>query len=239
MLEFERVPERDMFLKWSVDFLPGQTFGMCFPENFTARNTEAFVGFWDTQIEWHFSDNLAEGSAASEQAELLLRVFQEPDERTVAWHMSFKNISDGALDGLAAFNCLQLCGAPLFQDLSMARTKVRDAAGNWCELSRIPKTTGRRTIQFYPATGGIELDEHPWVRRFELTSKQTLSGNSIQVESVDGTWTLENAVHSPIAFFFNNWEPHAGCIHVAPLFGSVLPGQESTARGTIRFTKHE
>jgi len=239
MIEFKWIPGNGMSLEWKVDFLPTQSFSMCFPENFTARNTKAFLGYWNTEMEWNFSKNVAEGTATDELSELQVRVFQKANEHTVHWHMSFKNISNDAMDQVAAFNCLNLREAPLFRDLPMARTRAKDATGNWCELRRIPKTTGRRTIQFYPAVGGIALDEHPWVRGFELTSEQTLSGNSIVVESTDGTWTLQNAVQGPVAFFFNNWEPDVGCVHVAPLFGSVMTGEEAMVKGTIRFKKRE
>lgn len=235
MADFKRIPENGMGLEWRADFLPNQSFRICFPENFTARDAEAFLGYWNTEMEWNLSENVAEGVATGELAELHLRVFQEAEQRALHWHMSVKNVSKDALDEVSAFNCFNLAGAPLFQDLSMTRTRVRDVTGDWCELRRIPKTTGCRTIQFYPATGGIALDGHPWVKQCELTAEQTLSGNSITVESTDGRWIVENAVQGSVAFFFNNWEPQAGCIHVAPLYGSVLPGEEAMAKGTIRF----
>ena len=80
------------------------------------------------------------------------------------------------------------------------------------------------------------MSEHPWVRSFELTAEAVLTGDRIAVESTDGKWMLENVLEGPVAFFFNNWEPHGGCIHVAPLFGSVKSAEEVKAQGLIAFS---
>ena len=237
MIEFQRDPEKKMPVTWTVDYLPGNEFGMCFPENFTARDTEAFLAGWTTEMAWRFSENLAEGAAADERGELDIRIFEQPDEHAVCWDMCYRNTSTHDLAEVASFNCLSLSGAPLFRDLPMERTRVRAGAGNWVDLRNVAKTAGRRTIQFYPAAGGIALEAHPWVQRFEITSEQVLAGDRIVVDSTDGEWRLENVVESPVAFFFNNWEPHAGCVHVAPLYGSVRSGETVTVRGKIRFLR--
>ena len=190
----------------------------------------------NVNFNWNLRENVAEGTTSDAIGQLSLRVFEDNPACGVRWQMSFQNNSPEILEEVAAFNCFSLDKAPLFRDLDMVRTKVRSANGDWVALNSVPKVPGPRTIQFYAVNGGISQAEHPWLRDFKLTSEIVLSGDRITVESTDGKWLLENIVDGPVAFFFNNWEPRAGCIHVAPLYGSVAPGEVVTTQGIINIS---
>ena len=106
-------------------------------------------------------------------------------------------------------------------------------------LNEVAKTRGegKRNMQFYPAEGGIELERNERIPRYDVTSPQSLSGDRIAVDSTDGRWRLENVVDGTVAFFFNNWEPDHGCVHAAPLLGTVEPGEFAEASGRVTFTR--
>ena len=91
-------------------------------------------------------------------------------------------------------------------------------------------------MQFYPSAGGIDLAHVPIIARWGVTSHQHLSGDRIGVISQDGRWRAESIVEGPVAYFFNNWEDDHGCIHAAPLFGTIPPGKKGVARGKIVFS---
>jgi hypothetical protein len=244
MIEFEdNFKESPMSIKWTVDFLPGEVFRMCYPENFDAAAGPKthFLAHWrkDLTFDWQFATDRAEAHGSDPIGKMHLVLTADENELALLWSMSFENVSGELLEKVSAFNCLNLCNTPLFRDLPLERTRVRNQNGSWVALQNVPKMLGTDTDkQYYPCVGGIDL-------KVRMASSQTtgwgiapavLSGDRIVVDSVDGKWTLESVVDGQVAYFFTNWEAtDAGCIHAAPLFGDVPPGGEAIARGRIQF----
>ncbi len=164
MLTFtDNFSESPMSIKWEVDFLPGEVFRTCFPEKFNAQNAGFFLVHCrkDLRFRWEFGDDSAAAWGSDPVGEMHLRLFADGDERSLRWRMSFRNRSDRTLERVSAFNCLNLANTPLFRDLSLERTKVRDSNGNWVRLKDVPKTLDAATVkQFYPTLGGIDLQNH-------------------------------------------------------------------------------
>lgn len=213
--------------------MPGQQFVVYFPECMTSRE---FVNFWQHRTTWAIEGPEARASAqAPEYAhEVVLRYRQGPGELRLDWTCAFENRTAGALHDLAAFNCVFLANAPLFKDTGMARTWCRDESGALVRLDTVAKTKAPRTLQFYPVAGGADLPRCAWLATLEAACSRRLSGDRIWVDSVDGRWRLETIVEGPVAYFFNNWEDDHGCIHAAPLLGTVEPGATATVRGCVR-----
>jgi hypothetical protein len=244
MIEFEdNFAESPMSIKWTVDFLPGEVFRMCYPENFNAAAGPKpyFLVHCrkDLTFYWKFDEDRAEAYGSDPIGKMHLMLAAGEDEKALRWSLSFQNVSGELLENVSAFNCLNLCNTPLFRDLALERTRVRSRDGQWVALRDVPKMLGADTNkQYYPCIDGIDL-------KVRMATSQTtgwgispavLSGDRIVVDSVDGKWTLESIVHGQVAYFFTNWEAtDAGCIHAAPLFGDVRPDEEMTVEGRIRF----
>ncbi len=224
-------------ISFKLQAFPDQEFMLVFPEWFTSNE----LNDPDISFDWDLKPYIAVGSWESESytSILTIRFKQSEQQIELVWDYEFRNSSDQLVTNLAAFNCLNLNWAPLFKDLAMERTWVRDENGKDVLLKEIIKTQGegRRTMQFYPAIGGIELDQYRLIARWQVTSPAHLSGDRVRVESKDGLWQLETIVDGPVAYFFNNWEEDHGCIHTAPLFPSIAPGNSAMAKGRIIFTK--
>ena len=221
-------------LAFRLKEIPDQEFTLIFPEWFTSREIGSGARF-----QWEQTPTTGTWKKDPYSAILKLRYEESDQKRELRWEYRFKNASDQDLTDLAAFNCFNLNGAPLFKDLAMERTWVRDPKGKRVLLKEVPKTQGpgKRTMQFYPAVPGIDLGSIRKIRRYAVTSTACLSGDRMGVVSKDGHWLVETIVEGPVAYFFNNWEADHGCIHAAPLLGTVKPGKTSTAKGRISFTK--
>lgn len=159
--------------------------------------------------------------------------------RSLNWQYHFTNGSGAALTDVASFNCFNLVDAPSFIDLEMKRTRVSNKDGKSVCLCDVKKTIGKRTMQFYPARGSLNLAEFERFSRYGVTSTQALDGDRISVTSRNGKWTVQCIVEGRVAYFFNNWESDHGCIHAAPWLGNVEAGKSATAKGSIVFARRK
>ncbi len=221
-------------IMFRLQAIPDQAFMLVFPEWFTSNE----IGVW-APFEWNKAATARSWIKDQYSATLTFRFAQSCEKLELKWECEFRNGADKALTDLAAFNCLALNWAPLFKDLAMERTWGTDQNGSSVLLKDVAKTQGqgKRTMQFYPATDGIDLEHTEKIADFGVISTACLSGDRIGVESKDGRWLVETIVEGPVAYFFNNWEANHGCIHAAPLFGTVEPGESSIATGRIVFTR--
>ena len=223
-------------ISFKLSTFPDQDFMLFFPEWFTSDQFNSV-----TKFQWDLKPYLAIGSWAGDSYSSTVTIKLKESEQKVElyWEYEFTNNSDTNLNNLSAFNCVLLNWAPLFKDLAMERTWVRDASGKEVLLKDIAKTqgVGKRTMQFYPAIGGINLEQYRLNTRWEVTSPEYLSGDRVKVISKDGKWLLETIVDGPVAYFFNNWEEDHGCIHAAPLFPPIESKSSGSVRGQIVFTQ--
>ena len=223
-------------ISFTLPEFPGQEFMLVFPEWFTSDRVNSVTNF-----NWDLNPYSAVGAWDDGPYTAAITITLKKSEVQVElhWEYEFKNGSDTTVNSLSAFNCLNLNWAPLFKDLTMERTWVRDAKGREVSLKDIAKTQGedRRTMQFYPVKGGIDLNQFGLIARWQVNSPAQLTGNRVKVFSKDGKWQLETIVDGPVAYFFNNWEEDHGCVHAAPLFHTIAPGESGVAKGRIIFTR--
>ncbi|QDU95966.1 hypothetical protein [Lignipirellula cremea] len=230
-------PDRYQSLKplgFRLTEFPENDFLLIFPEWITGREAS-----WHVRPQWRLTGSTAVATWQEDEVAFRMEVQHRLTETgpELRWAIRFSNDSRRKLTDVAAFNCFNLVDAPAFKDLGMNRTWVAEAKGQRVRLADVKKTKGPRTMQFYPARGGLPLAEFERYSRYAVTSKETLAGDRIGVDSVDGKWTLECVIDQPAAFFFNNWEDDHGCIHAAPQLGDVAPGESAAASGHIRFTR--
>lgn len=225
----------------TISDLPGQRFVLEMPEVFTLQGfSGGLLGF--RRQNWTFNHDGAHMDLADGKFRysIQLRAVKSKHSIGLKWNIAFRNLSDSTLYDLASFNCWSMNAAPLFKDISMKRTFVYDSSGEKIPLKDIHKNqgTGKRTMQFYPAIAGIDLSKSPWINQWGVISDQHLSGKKISLVSTDSGWLFENIINGKVAYFFNNWESHHGCVHASPLLDKELrPGETAKARGIFRFTR--
>lgn len=240
-IAFKPADESNVSIFLILEELPNQYFLFTMPEIFTARNLRQ--GLFNSDLKpWLIRGNSGIRSVknAKYSYAVELTLDHKGNEYWMAWTIKFKNKSKTSLHDLAAFNCLTMDRAPLFKDTTMSRTWAKDQSGKPIIFNSIKKTVGdgRRTMQFYPVVGGIDLPNSPWISGWNVIAPTILSGNSVWLDSIDGNWKIETIVDGQPAYFFNNWEHDHGCIHSSPLLAKeLLPGQTATASGKFRFSK--
>lgn len=225
----------------TISDLPRQKFVLEIPELFTNKELKGELFNYSKQV-WKYRSDGADMTLKDDKYEYTIKLdkFKSKNAIGLKWNISFKNNTNENVSDLIAFNCWTMNFAPLFKDVEMKRTFVRDSLGNKITLNEVRKTKGggRRTMQYYPAANShVNLFESPWIRQWAVISNQQLSGNSISILSEDSKWLFENKVNGKVAFFFNNWEDDHGCVHASPLMTKHLkPGKIAKASGVFKFT---
>ncbi len=229
----------------TIDDIPDQQFIFTIPEVLTLNGFEGGQGGLGSFAgqKWQISDDGAKVSLDDKNYQYSIKFdLKEAKEKySLNWKIKFKNNSDHALTDLAAFNCVSMKAAPLFKDDMMERTWVQDANGKKKYIKDVAKTqgTGRRTMQFYPAKGGVkDLSKNGWIQQWDVNSTEVLTGHKMSILSKDAKWIVDTKVDGQVAYFFNNFEKTHGCIHAAPLISANLkPGKTAVSRGSINFIR--
>lgn len=225
-----------------INEMPDQKFVLEIPEVFTLREVNGDLYNYSKQ-NWQYNAGGAELNYEDKKFKysIKLKIVSSKNSVGVKWDMSCKNNTDSTMYDVAAFNCWTMNFAPLFKDTKMERTYVYGINGEKKLIKDVAKTQGpgRRTMQFYPAVGGVEdLSKTGWIQQWDVTAPETLSGKKVAILSTDGRWLYENRVNGKVAYFFNNWEEDHGCLHASPLLARELkPGKSARASGEFKFTK--
>ena len=219
-------------ISFRVKEFPDDLFLLIFPEWLTSREKS-----WHVRPIWKTDGGKATAEWVAEGVSVKLKIeyTQLGKECVLKWNYEVTNGSEQDLRDVALFNCFNLVDAPAFVDREMKRTWIRNGRKNTVQLSTVKKTKATRTIQFYPAKGGLTLPEFERFMRYGATSTQELVGDRIAIDSKDGKWTVESIVDGQVAYFFNNWESTHGCIHAAPLLGDIPTGKLALSSGSIVF----
>lgn len=225
-----------------ISEMPDQKFVLEIPEVFTLREVNGDLYNYFKQ-NWTYTPGGAALNYEDKKFKYSVKLKIVSDKNSVGlkWDMTCKNNTDSTMYDVAAFNCWTMNFAPLFKDTKMERTYVYDINGEKKLIKDVAKTQGpgRRTMQFYPAVGGVEdLSKTGWIQQWDVTAPETLSVKKVSILSKDGRWLYENWVNGKVAFFFNNWEEDHGCLHASPLLAKELkPGKSAHTSGVFNFTK--
>lgn len=231
----------------TIDDIPDQKFTFTIPEVYTLKGFEGGpggLGSFNGQ-KWNITEDGATVYLEDENYKysIIMDLKENSKKYSVKWKIRFENNSDHTLYDLSAFNCVSMKSAPLFKDDDMNRTWVYDLQGNKKLIKDVEKTQGpnRRTMQFYPAVGGIkDLSQLIWINQWDVNSKEMLSGKTMSIISKDKNWVVNTEVNGKVAYFFNNFEKTHGCIHASPLLSAELkPGKKAVASGSINFIKQQ
>ncbi|KKL67489.1 hypothetical protein LCGC14_2134480, partial [marine sediment metagenome] len=139
--------------------------------------------------------------------------------------MTITNLSDRLWRDVFAFNCLNPTSAKLFQDWKLKRTYM-SAHGRPMRMDGTKRVRGHMpTVGFYTHEQTPWGLESPFVRGFSAISPDRTDGSWIVTLS-DPPGAYMAATTPDSLFLFDNLD--RCCIHSAPSFGDIGPGESST-----------
>jgi hypothetical protein len=207
-----------------VPELPGEGFYVNIPEaigdssqvvwttDLAAAWTDLGAGRWRTQL--HVAGEL----------DFVLTL--TPAYDTVDIDVSLTNLSPRTWTDSMAFHCFNCGGSPSIGDYECARHWVR-TSGHYRRLIEMPRVYSHRpTVQLYNVEYAPPAMQIPFVASFDATPAVVLE-RWLAIRSRDGH-CLAAAVSRPALFLFQNME--FSCIHAAPGFGTLQPGEAGEAR---------
>ncbi|MBE7501708.1 MAG: penicillin acylase family protein [Verrucomicrobiales bacterium] len=220
-----------------VPMLDNQSFALGLPETIGCREA-MLVNFPEARVEWQGPDAQGVVSCAwSPGGRIWYSLRLLPGEDTVDVEMTIRNHTEFLWHDAFAFHCLNPIQAPTLLDWDLERTYLSQEG----KPKRLAETTRVRgsmpTVGFYLPERVVEGEESVFVRGFRATSPDRTDGSWIITLSEPSGAYMAATAHE-IAFLFDNVD--RCCIHAAPSFGDIGPGEASTvvsrlylARGTL------
>jgi creatinine amidohydrolase len=214
-----------MAVRAHVPGLKGAGFTLGIPETIGCREA-MLVNFPEAKVEWSGPDQegavscmWGPGGRISYTARLI------PAEDYVDVEMTVRNHTEFLWHDVFAFNCLNPVNAPAFEDWKLERTYM-SSQGKPLVMSKTQRVKGHMpTVGFY-LHERIEPGREPiFVRGFGATSPNRTDGSWIVTLSEPaGSYMAATTLDS--IFLFDNLD--RCCIHSAPSFGDIGPGEAST-----------
>jgi len=226
-IRFFRKNRYTMCLNLIFDAFPRDEFSVNIPEQVFAADGRK-GGFMDFQPDWRASEG-GLGFRWEQPKMAAISVQLDPSPLALRFAITVRNLEGKPWQNVCAFPCFNQLDAPTFEDCAMERTFIplRSGLARLAEVPRVPSASGR-PFQIFILEGA---DNHV-LPGMGCTSPTRASSGHIITQSRDGRWSVGMACGSP-AFLFNNQE--ISCIHACPTFGHMLPGDERTRSGEIRF----
>lgn len=215
-----------------VPAFPGDTFSVAIPEAIG----DFAQTYWPNRIAvtWQELDNGVWRSEGKVEGELSYVATITPHEDTVDVRIALTNHSPRAWRQSLAFNCFNCGGSIAIRDHECVRHYVR-MDGKFKRLIEIPRKFGPRpTVQLYSVQGALLGREIPFVANFQATPEDVVLEGWMAIQSRDGK-RLVAAVSKPALFLFQNME--YSCIHSAPSFGALKPGETGEALTKLYFVE--
>jgi hypothetical protein len=210
-----------------VPGLGGQSFSLGIPETIGSRE-RMILNFPEVDGKLAWTGPGADGSIQSEwttRGVIHYRARLVPGEVWVDIEMTIQNLSGATWHDVFAFNCLNPTGAREFQDWKLERTYM-EHEGQPYRMAQTTRVQGHMpTVQFYVHEQTPPGQESSFVRGFSAISPHRTTGSWIVTLSEDGQSHMA-ATSLDSLFLFNNLD--RCCIHAAPNFGDIGPGERSS-----------
>jgi len=205
-------------------------FALGIPETIGCREA-LLVNFPEARIEWEGPDSagvVACSWGPGGRISYSLRLV--PGEDFVDVEMTVRNHTEFLWRDVFAFNCVNPIQAPTFQDWKLGRTYMQSQGKPRCmdETRRVQGSMP--TVQFYLPEDVSSGSESVFVRGFGATSPDRTDGSWIVTVSEPAGGYMA-ATASEAAFLFDNLD--RCCLHAAPSFGDIGPGEASTTVSRI------
>jgi creatinine amidohydrolase len=148
--------------------------------------------------------------------------------------MTIRNHTEYLWHGVFAFNCLNPIQAPAFHDWKLERTYM-SKQGKPLRMAQTTRVKGHMpTVGFYLPERIKAGGESVFVRGFGATSPDRTDGAWIVTLS-EPAGAYMAATATDAAFLFDNLD--RCCIHAAPGFGDIGPGEASTTVSRLYLAK--
>lgn len=210
----------------------GDVFNLNFPESIGSSHNSRW--FRDVRASWEELENgdwLARG-AVDGVLEYTIDVSIYSDH--VNFIMKLTNLSQEHWQQTMAFNCFNNGSALSVRDHECKRHWVR-TNGEFKRLIELPRVFGPRpALQLYSVEGAPPGKEIPFVNRFKATPEEVSIEGWMAIRSRDDR-RMVAVVSKPALYTFQNRE--YSCIHSAPAFGALRPGEQGTAFSRIYFVE--
>ena len=217
-----------------VPNLDNQAFALGIPETIGCREA-MLVNFPEAKVEWQGPD--ADGTVSCSwgpggRISYSLRLVPASDYVDV--EMTVRNHTDFSWRDVFAFNCVNPTNAPAFQDWKLQRTYMSVEGKPHCMAQTTRVKGSMPTVGFYLPARVAPGDESVFVRGFGATSPDRTDGEWIVTTSEPaGAYMAATALEA--AFLFDNLD--RCCLHAAPSFGDIGPGEASTTVSRIYLAK--
>lgn len=213
-----------------VPELHRHVFGLGIPETIGCREAMWLVNHPEADIQWQRDEPSGIVSTRWERGAVMRYSLQMiPTADYVDMIMTIENLSVVTYHEVFAFNCVSPARAPEFKDPSLTRTYLSRQGQPTPLAHTTRRTSPRPTIDVY-ATQRHGTALPPFAEAFEATSPESSDGSWMAIVSETGDAYL--GVTTPDALFlFHNTA--LGCIHAAPYFGGLSPGQHATVTSRV------
>lgn len=220
-----------------VPGLANQAFALGIPETIGCREA-LLVNFPEAKIDWEGPDEHGAVSCSwGPGGRISYDLRLVPADDFVDVEMTVRNHTEFLWRDVFAFNCINPIQAREFQDWKLERTYM-SRQGQPFRMAETTRVQGPMpTVGFYLPQHVREGEESIFVRGFRATSPDRTDGSWIVTLSEPaGAYMAATAIEA--AFLFDNLD--RCCLHAAPSFGDIGPGDASTtvsrfylARGTL------
>jgi hypothetical protein len=164
--------------------------------------------------------------------EYIIKVIVHEDYVDFLQHLT--NTSDKAWEQTMAFNCFNNGSAPSVRDHECKRHWVC-TGGEFKKLIEIPRVFGPRpALQLYNVEGAPPGKDIPFVARFQSTPEDVTMEGWMAIRARDDKHMVAT-VSKKALYTFQNRE--YSCIHSAPTFGPLLPGETGNALTRLYFVE--
>jgi acetyl esterase/lipase len=205
-----------------VPSLNNQVFSLGIPETIGCREA-MLLNFPEASIQWAGPDPQGAVSCSwGPGGRIQYSVRMIPAHDYVDVEMTIHNYTEFLWHDVFAFNCLNPTGAPDFKDWTLERTYMSSQSKPLC-LAQTQRIRGQMpTVGFYLPDRVEAGKESVFVRGFGATSGDRTDGSWIvTLSQPEGAYMAAAVVDA--AFLFDNLD--RCCIHAAPGFGDIGPGQ--------------
>jgi creatinine amidohydrolase len=213
-----------------VPHLQDAVFALGIPETIGCREA-LLVNFPEARIDWEGPDSAGAVSCSwGPGGRISYSLRLTPAEDYVDIEMTVRNHTEFLWHDVFAFNCVNPIKAPAFQDWKLLRTYMQSQGQPRC-MAETKRVQGNMpTVQFYLPEHVASGTESVFVRGFGATSPDRTDGSWIvTVSEPAGAYMAATAWES--AFLFDNLD--RCCLHAAPSFGDIGPGEASTTVSRI------
>lgn len=216
--------------------LKREVFALTLPETIGCRE-QVLLNFPETAIEWKGPDEKGRVSTSwTVKNRIAYSLSIEPHEDYVDARMEVRNLSQESWHEVWAFHCLSPTRAGRFKDSLLNRTflSYQGQPQSLAAIEGMGDLAANRSRGLYLQEKYREAREYPFISDLNAIRTEVTDDDYIVALS-DSTQSYIAAACPQALFLFHN--PKFNCIHAAPAFGDIAPGEARTLTSRFYFAK--